>query len=60
MMLTKTTHPPAGANPLAIMLGGTGWSFLFMPVLTGSILIVLVALVINNLDKLRRYPTFWY
>ncbi|CAH1198675.1 HPP family protein [Paenibacillus sp. JJ-223] len=60
MMLTKTTHPPAGANPLAIMLGGTGWSFLFMPVLTGSFLIVLVALVINNLDKSRRYPTFWY
>lgn len=35
MMLTKTTHPPAGANPLAIMLGGTGWSFLFMPVFDG-------------------------
>ncbi|NHN32661.1 HPP family protein [Paenibacillus agricola] len=59
MMLTKTTHPPAGADPLVVILSGSGWSFLFSPVLIGSVLIVLVALIINNLDKTRKYPTFW-
>ncbi|TFE23493.1 HPP family protein [Cohnella luojiensis] len=59
MMLSKTTHPPAGADPLVVILSGSGWSFLIAPVLIGSVLIVLVALVINNLDKKRRYPTFW-
>ncbi|MDU0203562.1 MULTISPECIES: HPP family protein [Paenibacillus] len=60
MMLTKTTHPPAGADPLVVILSGSSWSFLFAPVLIGSVLIVIIALIINNLDKKRRYPTFWY
>lgn len=59
MMLTKTTHPPAGADPLVVIMAGSAWSFLFTPVLIGSILIVLVALFINNLDKSRQYPKFW-
>ena len=45
MMLTKTTHPPAGATLLLIMLNGENWSFLFIPVLTGSL--VLVTLVLH-------------
>ncbi|CDN43850.1 MULTISPECIES: HPP family protein [Paenibacillus] len=59
MMLTRTTHPPAGADPLIVIMAGSGWSFLVMPVLIGSIVIVLAALVVNNLDPNRRYPTFW-
>lgn len=43
MLLTKTTHPPAGANPILIMLAGQSWSFLVMPVLLGSVLIVLMS-----------------
>ncbi len=42
MMVTKTTHPPAGANPLLIMLAGQGWDFLVTPVLIGSVIIVLI------------------
>ncbi|KAB7704472.1 HPP family protein [Bacillus aerolatus] len=59
LMLTKTTHPPAGANPLVVMMGDYSWSFLFSPVLAGSVLIVLFALLINNLRSDRDYPTFW-
>lgn len=42
MLLSKTTHPPAGANPLLIMLSGQSWPFLITPVLLGATLIVLV------------------
>ncbi|MFC3885660.1 HPP family protein [Bacillus songklensis] len=59
MVITKTTHPPAGADPLVVITAGSGWSFLITPVLLGSIIIVLVALIVNNLDHSRRYPTFW-
>lgn len=59
MMLTKTTHPPAGADPLVVMLGQYSWSYLIMPVFIGSVVIVLFALIINNLRKNRNYPTFW-
>lgn len=40
MLITKTTHPPAGANPLLIMLTGQSWSFLVTPVLLGAVIIV--------------------
>ncbi|WP_047043049.1 HPP family protein [Vibrio mexicanus] len=45
MLLTKTTHPPAGANPILIMLTAQSWAFLITPVLTGAVLIVLVGKV---------------
>ncbi|WP_238600607.1 HPP family protein [Metasolibacillus meyeri] len=59
MMLTKTTHPPAGVDPLVVMLGTFSWSYLFSPVLIGSIIIVIFALLINNMRSNRNYPTFW-
>jgi CBS-domain-containing membrane protein len=52
MLLTKTTHPPAGANPMLIMLTGQSWSFLFTPVLLGSCVIVVLGLVLNKLRVL--------
>lgn len=52
MLLTKTTHPPAGANPMLIMLSDQSWSFLFTPVLLGSCVIVLLGLVLNKLRVL--------
>lgn len=59
MMLTKTTHPPAGADPLIVMLGAYSWIYLISPVLIGSIIIVIFALLINNLRSNRSYPVFW-
>lgn len=59
MMVTKTTHPPAGADPLVVILGGYSWGYLFSPVLIGAIIIVCFALIINNLRSNRHYPTFW-
>ncbi|WP_264990114.1 HPP family protein [Lysinibacillus piscis] len=52
-------HPPAAANPIIILLNGYGWSYLFTPVLIGTVLIVLLGLIINNLRDTRKYPLFW-
>jgi CBS-domain-containing membrane protein len=49
MLLTNTTHPPAGANPLLILMTQQDWPFLFNPVLAGAISIVLVGWAINIL-----------
>lgn len=59
MMLTKTTHPPAGADPIVVIQGAYAWSYLVFPVLIGSVIIVIIALIINNLRKNRQYPAFW-
>lgn len=47
MLLTKMTHPPAGANPMLIMMSGQSWSFLVTPVLLGAITLVLIAKVVH-------------
>lgn len=60
MLVFRMPHPPAGSNPLIVMLGGAGWSFLLTPTLIGSLIIVLVALLYNNLSHPRRYPTYWW
>lgn len=59
MLLARMPHPPAGSNPLIVMLAGAGWDFLLTPTLAGSLILVAVALVYNNLDG-RRYPTYWW
>jgi len=45
MVLSGTTHPPAGGNPLIILLGmpDAPWSFLLFPVLGGTVLLVMIA-----------------
>jgi len=60
MQLCRAVHPPAGANPLVIMLAGIDqYSFLLTPVLAGSVTLVVVALVINNLGAGKRWPSYW-
>jgi CBS domain-containing membrane protein len=60
MFLLRCLHPPSGAVALTAVLGGpavqaAGFKFALMPVCLNSALIVLVALVYNNLTG-RRYP----
>jgi len=59
MQCLRVPHPPAGSNPFIVFLLGSQWEFLWMPTLTGSILIVLVALLYNNLSNDRSYPKYW-
>jgi CBS-domain-containing membrane protein len=60
MVLTKTIHPPAGATPLAIILGNSGVEFLLFPVLTGSLILVAMSVLFNRLVFKRDYPKFWF
>ena len=56
MMVTKTVHPPAGANPIIIMMGNEGFSFLLMPVSAGAAILVLYAVIFNKYIYKREYP----
>ncbi len=42
------------------MMAGSDWSFLLAPVLLGAATIAALALIVNNLNRKRRYPTFWF
>lgn len=61
---TKTLHPPAGATALIAVIGDAkihslGFVYAAAPVGIGSVLLVLVALLFNNIPANRRYPEFW-
>ncbi|HET9958413.1 MAG TPA: HPP family protein [Polyangiaceae bacterium] len=61
MQLTRTVHPPAGSNPLIVMLGHQSWAFIVKPTLLGAVIVTLVALLFNNAVPARRgYPKYWY
>ena len=56
MLLTGTTHPPAGADPIVVILAKVAWPFLFSPVLIGAVAIVVIGLIYHRLVSRRRYP----
>lgn len=65
MYLTITTHPPGGATALIAVIGSDkvhalGYWYVIDPVLEGILLLLLVALVMNNISPLRRYPNYWW
>ena len=55
MIITNTIHPPAGANPIIVILTGQGISFVLFPVAVGALMLVIYAYLYNNLMK-RNYP----
>ena len=54
MMITNTIHPPAGANPIIVILTGQSLGFVFLPVTVGAFIIVVFAYLYNKLLK-RNY-----
>lgn len=61
MQITKTMHPPGGATALIANVGSEkikhlGYQYVLSPVLSGVLVLLVVALVVNNLPKNRNYP----
>jgi CBS-domain-containing membrane protein len=64
MHLSRTLHPPGGATALIAVIGSEqvhdmGYLFVLIPITLGALLMLLVALLVNNLSSGRRYPEFW-
>lgn len=60
MQLTRTLHPPAGADPIVVILTHAQPSFILVPVLAGAVLFVLCGVITNNFFKDRHYPKYWW
>ncbi len=61
MQVTKTLHPPGGATALIAVIGSEkikslGYWYVLSPVLTGCLILLMVALIFNNLTPARSYP----
>ncbi len=64
MQLTKTLHPPGGATALIAVIGtdsvhNLGYLYALVPALSGAMVMLVVALLVNNLAPHRHYPKYW-
>ena len=56
MILLKVTHPPAGGNPIIVIIGSVSFDYLLTPVLVGSIILVMFGVIINKFLFKKEYP----
>ena len=60
MVYFKVMHPPAASNPLVALFMDLSFDFILFPVVTGTILIIIMSVVINRIILKRNYPTRWF
>lgn len=56
MILLNVTHPPAGGNPVIVVMGGVSLEYLLSPIITGSIIILVFGVVLNRFILKKKYP----
>ena len=56
MILFKVTHPPAGGNPIIVIIGSVSLDYLINPIITGSIIVLVFGIAINRFILKKKYP----
>ncbi|MGE3868163.1 MAG: HPP family protein [Pseudorhodoplanes sp.] len=57
---TGTFHPPAGINPLLIVVNDLSWGFMLVPVGAGAVLLALFAFAWHHLTNPAPWPLHWW
>ena len=56
MILLNVTHPPAGGNPIIVIIGSVSYDYLLNPIILGSIIVVAFGIIINRFVLKKKYP----
>ena len=56
MILLDVVHPPAGGNPVMVIIGSVSYDYLLFPIITGCFIIILLAIIINKFILKKNYP----
>tara|TARA_B100000575_G_C23006602_1_gene579936 strand:- start:377 stop:835 length:459 start_codon:yes stop_codon:yes gene_type:complete len=56
MILLNVTHPPAGGNPIIVIIGSVSFDYLLNPIITGSIIILIFGIILNRFIMRKKYP----
>ena len=56
MILTKVVHPPAGANPIIVIMGSVSLDYIINPIIIGSLIILAFGIILNRLILKKKYP----
>ena len=56
MIVLNVVHPPAGGNPIMVIIGSVSYDYLIFPIISGCIIIILLAIMINKFLLKKNYP----
>ena len=56
MIILNVTHPPAGGNPIIVIMGSVSFEYLLSPVISGSIIVIVFGVILNKFIAKRKYP----
>jgi CBS-domain-containing membrane protein len=56
MILFKVTHPPAGSNPIIVIMGSVSLDYLINPIIIGTVIVLVFGIVLNRLILKKKYP----
>ncbi len=56
MILLNVVHPPAGANPIIVIMGSVSLNYLINPIIIGSVIILAFGVILNRLILKKKYP----
>ena len=56
MILLNVVHPPAGGNPIIVIIGSVSYEYLINPIILGCIIILLLAILVNKFLLQKNYP----
>jgi len=56
MILLNVVHPPAGANPIIVIMGSVSLDYLINPIIIGSVIILTFGVILNRLILKKKYP----
>ena len=56
MILLNIVHPPAGGNPIMVIIGSVSYDYLILPIISGCIIIISLAILINKFLLKKKYP----
>ena len=57
MILFNVTHPPAGGNPIIVIMGSVSLDYIINPIIIGSFIILIFGVVLNRLILKKKYPS---
>ena len=57
MILLNVTHPPAGGNPIIVLMGSASYHYLLNPIIFGSVILILFGVILNRFIAKKKYPS---
>ena len=57
MILLNIVHPPAGGNPIMVIIGSASFEYLINPIIFGCIIILGLAVLVNKFILKKNYPS---